>query len=629
MQPALRTPGALPPRDRASTVTPAPGPSARSRLGLILLPASFVLWVIGILTTNTASLGPYGLITALSPAFLLGLALLVISIGIEFAQPRLSEIRLGLHSAALVVMLYGTGALVYSDGRYAWLYKTIGVVQYVDAHGSLDRSIDIYQNWPGFFALAAWFDKVAGVSSPLDYAKWAQVAFELAAIPLLHTIYRAFALRPWHRWVAVMLYSASNWIGQDYFSPQGISTLLSLGVMAIAARWLFVLVAEKNQQRVRRNPARARPARPTVPRWRRVLPFIAAILVLFFALTASHELTPYIVTSQITILAVCGIARPRWVAAAVAGITIAYLVPNFTYVNNHFGIIASIGSFFRNVKPPSANAGYPYLPLPKSTKILNYCADALSAGIWVLALVGAWLRRKSRRVVVTLLLLTFSPTLVLAGGAYGNEGVLRVYLFSLPWAAALAACALYPVRPKRDTASPSLFRVVVPLALAISLFFPAFYGYDAENVMTSDEVNTLVSFQQTAKPGVVLIPFENLPFSDTAQYDKWRLGAIYGSYGIIQGPVTGDLAAYVARTVVVELGNTPAYIVVTPSMLAYNRANAVTFPSNLTGLISQLEKSAYWRRTVSHDGTMVFALTANGEDIPAGPYSKIVVAEVP
>jgi len=626
MYPTLRTPGSAPPD---AVRRPARG-SAGGRLGLILLPASVVLWVIGILTTNTASLGPYGLITALSPAFLLGLALLVISIGIEFAQPRLSEVRLGLHSAALVVMLYGTGALVYSAGRYAWLYKTVGVVQYVDAHGSLDRSIDIYQNWPGFFALAAWFDKVAGVSSPLDYAKWAQLAFELAAIPLLHTIYRAFALGSWHRWLAVMLYSTSNWIGQDYFSPQGISTLLSLGVMAIAARWLFVLVSEKGQQPARGNPGRGRPARPAVPRWRRVLPFIAAILVLFFALTASHELSPYIVTGQIVILAACGIARPRWVAVAVAVVTVAYLVPNFAYVNSRFGIIASIGSFFSNVHPPSANAGYPYLPLPKSTRVLNYCADALSAGIWLLAMVGAWLRRKARRVVVTLLLLTFSPSLVLLGGAYGNEGVLRVYLFSLPWAAALAACALAPVRAKRDAASPSLFRVVVPLALAVALFFPAFYGYDAENVMTTAEVNDLVKFQQTAKPGVVLVPFENLPFSDTAQYNQWPLGAIYGSYGVVQGPVTGDIAAYLARSVIVDLGNTPAYIVVTPSMIAYNQTNAVTFPQNVTDLVAALGKSPYWHRIVSDDGTVVYGIVAAAaEDIPPGPYSKAMVIDVP
>jgi hypothetical protein len=41
-------------------------------------------------------------------------------------------------------------------------------------------------------------------------------------------------------------------------------------------------------------------------------------------------------------------------------------------------------------------------------------------------------------------LLAFSPFLMLALLAYGQEGVLRVYLFSLPWTAALAALALAP-----------------------------------------------------------------------------------------------------------------------------------------------------------------------------------------
>ena len=40
-------------------------------------------------------------------------------------------------------------------------------------HGRINQQIDIYQNWPGFFAFAAWVDKVPGVTSPLAYAKWA------------------------------------------------------------------------------------------------------------------------------------------------------------------------------------------------------------------------------------------------------------------------------------------------------------------------------------------------------------------------------------------------------------------------------------------------------------------------
>ena len=125
----------------------------------------------------------------------------------------MSTWRMALHATALVVMLYGTAPLVYQEGRYGWLYKTIGVVQYINAHGQLNPQIDIYQNWPGFFALSAWFDKVAGVGSPLAYAKWAQLVFEPAALPLLYIIYDALSLTWRQRWVALMLYSATNWIG--------------------------------------------------------------------------------------------------------------------------------------------------------------------------------------------------------------------------------------------------------------------------------------------------------------------------------------------------------------------------------------------------------------------------------
>jgi hypothetical protein len=170
--------------------------------------------------------------------FYAGAALLVVSAAAELARSRPSRVRMAMHAATLVVVLYGTAPLVYREGRYGWLYKTIGVVQYVSVHGQLATRIDIYQNWPGFFAAAAWFDKVAGVASPLSYAKWAQLVFELAALPLLYLIYGALALPARQRWIAVLLYSAGNWIAQDYFSPQALGTVLSLGIMAIALRWM-------------------------------------------------------------------------------------------------------------------------------------------------------------------------------------------------------------------------------------------------------------------------------------------------------------------------------------------------------------------------------------------------------
>jgi hypothetical protein len=404
-----------------------------------------ILWVVSVAVTNTATLGDWGLIGRLPIIFYVGLILFIASVGIELARAKLSQLRLGLHSGALALILYGTPALVYEEGRYSWLYKTVGVVQYVKVNGHLNGSIDIYQHWPGFFALAAWFDRLAGVSSPLAYAKWAQLVFELAALPLLYSIYTSLALPVRHRWLGLMLYSAANWIAQDYFSPQALSTVLSLGVLAIALRWMVAGNTPRHLTRDDEDPpgTRRRPREGTAElRLRGAVPFIAAFLLLFFVLVFSHELSPYIVAIQLIALAVVGQIRPRWIPLAALAITLIYLIPNFSYVNSHYGILSSFGDFFSNIQSPSASD--PGMT-PESQRIIGYCADLLSLGMWMLSLIGAWRRRGSRRTVIALLFLTFSPVLVLVGGAYGNEGILRVYLFSLPWAAALATFALMPV----------------------------------------------------------------------------------------------------------------------------------------------------------------------------------------
>jgi hypothetical protein len=649
----------------------------------VLLPLSLILWAIGVSQTSTANLGLFGLPAQLPIVFYAGIGVLLVSAGIEFSRARLSQAWLGGHAVALVVMLYGTAPLVYKEGRYAWLYKTIGIVDYVAAHGSLDRSIDIYQNWPGFFALAAWFDKVAGVT-PFDYAKWAQLVFELAAIPLLYTIYKALSLPVWHRWLAIMLYAASNWIAQDYFSPQGMSTLLSLGVLALVAQWTLT-VGRGGQRRLRESA-----------------PFLAVLIFLFFVLTASHELSPYIVAIQIAALAITGLARPRWIALVVAAITIGYLVPNFTFVNEHYGILSSIGNFFSNLRPPEAAGSG--LTIPLSHRIISDGTALLSGLVWLLAVVGAWLNRKSaRRTVLALLLMTFTPVLVLVAGAYGNEGILRVYLFSLPSAAALAACALAPrrvgalaadaeteaaaapdaprhghrsrraglgpairaalaataARPaaairaarQRLAAGPvgraltgllarlravlpvalrTALRAVVPLVVAVALFMPSFFGDDASNMMTTSEVQTLLAFQEQAKPGVILNALNNAPVSDTANYNEWPNGAIFSSEGIVPaGAASPDIAAYLARTMVHYFGTAPAYVVVSPSMIAYNNAYGLTERGNFATLLASVAKSPYWTLVESEQGTIIYQMTGAAAHIPPGSYAKYPVVGVP
>jgi hypothetical protein len=602
----------------AGLLSPRTAERKRWPVSGILLPVSLTLWAVGVARTDARVLGPYGLLTVLPLVCYAGIALLVVSVTIELARGCPSRLRMSAHAVALVVMLYGTAPIVYSLGRYPWLYKTVGVVQYVGVHAQVNQQIDIYQNWPGFFAFVAWFDKVAGVASPLGYAKWAQLVVEIAALPLLNLIYQALSLPLRQRWVALLLYSASNWIAQDYLSPQALGTLLSLGIMAIALRWMYAADP----------PDRSGP--PGQRRGGNSL-FLVALVLVYFVLTFTHELSPYIVAVQLVVLSIAGLLRPRWLALALVAIAVGYFIPHFSFVNSHYQIVSSIGSFFTNAAPPSiAGSGY---AVPASQRLIQHCADGLSALVWLLSLLGAWLGRRSRRTVLTLILLAYSPVVVLIAGAYGDEGILRVFLFSLPWSAALAASVLAPTpapvpapvpapgagsrrRDRNDGASrwrgqlpAGALRIPITLGAILVLFLVAFFGDDQFNVMSAPEVAAVTSFMQTAPAGPVFYAIDNAPVDDTARYYLFPFTAIFG-IGAVWGtkPPKPNIAAVLASEADrYTRGREPAYVMVTPSMVSYGRAYGVPV-SNFTTLLSSLAHSKIWKPIVNDAGTAIYEL---------------------
>jgi hypothetical protein len=514
-----------------------------------------------------------------------------------------------MHAVAMVVMLYGTAPLVYSASRYSWQYKLIGVVQYVNAHGQLNQHIDIYQNWPGFFAFAAWFEKVAGIENPLTYAKWAQLVFELAALPLLYLIYDALSLSFRQRWLALLLYSASNWIGQDYFSPQALGTLLSLGVMAIALRWAYVGDSSRNRRQGRKpDPVvtgwQARPAPGTAV-------FCVILVFIYFVLTFTHELSPYIVAIQLGALGVARLLRPWWLGIVLVAIAVGYLLPRLAYVDSTYGLLNSFGNFFGNVAPPK----FP-VAVAASQRLLARCAEILSISLWCLAIAGAWLRRRSGRVVLVLVLLAFSPIILLAMEAYGQEGILRVYLFSLPWTAALAALALVgqPEGSHRHRSQRvvglAVLRAQVAFGLILTLFFPSFFGSDRLAVMSQSEITAVTSFLQNARGGVVYCANTDAPLADTARYNLFPLKQIFGNNGLIgETPVQTNIAEVIAANALFYThGRQHIYVMVTASMIAYNQAYRVIPPSSFPTLLSSLAHSRAWKRVVDTEDAVIYEL---------------------
>ena len=315
--------------------------------------------------------------------------------------------------------------------------------------------------------------------------------------------------------------------------------------------------------------------------------------------------------------------RPRWLPFALAAVALGYLLPHFNFVNQHFGVLASIGNFFGNAAPPSSSTSY-VVP-PHSEKVIEECQRVLSLSMWGLALIGAWVRRRSKRTVLTLLILAFSPFLLLAINAYGNEGILRVYLFSLPWTAALAASAVAPApslvsqirgrwedpRHRREYGREwvslgkvlDALRIPLALAFALTLFFPSFFGDDSFNVMPASEVTAMTQLQENYPAGPVYSAVNNGAGADTSRYNEFSWLTVFGGVVPVGANVKLNIASLIAKDADAYTGGQqPAYVVVAPSMFAYSRAYGIAYPSSFTTLLESLARSRSWK-LIENDGS--------------------------
>jgi hypothetical protein len=337
----------------------------------------------------------------------------------------------------------------------------------------------------------------------------------------------------------------------------------------------------------------------------------------------THQLSPYMVAVQLGALALARLLRPRWLPIALGVIAIGYLIPRFSFVNSHFGLLSSLGAFLTNVKPPSQST----TPPAPATAIIAHCSELVSVGMWCLALAGAWLRRRAGQPVLALLLLAFSPFALLALLAYGNEGVLRVYLFSLPWSAALAANALtlspavirartraHGAEEKVRNPGPGTMRIAIALSLVLALFFPAFFGDDSFNVMPASEVTALTSFQGNSQPGMIYAALSNAPFHDTENYNRiLTIESIFGRNSLLgRRPIKPDIATTILKLALDQTSrDRPVYIVIAPSMLSYNRAFSVVPPNAFAMLEKSLADTPPWTLILQKAGTVIYELPPN------------------
>jgi hypothetical protein len=633
----------------ATTGAPSPVRSAagtvqrRLRVTDGLLAVAVALWAFGVAHIHIAAIGQDGLLPALPITYFLGIGLVVVSFAVALSYGEISKVRLAAHIGILIFMLQGTAPLIYAEPRYAYLYKHIGVVQYINLHGQLNRSIDIYQNWPGFFALAAWFDRLAGVSSPLSYAAWAQVFFDLLTTVELAFAFRALPMTKRERWLGLMLFTLGDWVGADYFSPQALGFVLSIGVMAIALNWLVWEgsprpgVAGRAGRAVTRGFARVTPrwlgpvgtgtneadptlsltpvARGATPRAQRVAP-ILALLGVYLVLVLTHQLSPYIVAAQLAALTVFGKLRVRWLVFAMVAIALAYLAPAFSSLNRTYGLISSLGNLVQNVRPPTTQ---PTLGLSSGVVLWTRISDLLVLGLGILALLGAWRRRREGRPVAIFVLLMLSPVVIVTFLSYGGEAILRVFLFSLPWVACLGASALRPkARPLRWSARPLILPAV--LVAGVALLIPAVFTMDADNMVPAGEVAAANYFYTHAPTGSVLMTTGNFPTKLSGRYNLYADGPSDSDPSLLVDPALRAKmlgAPYLGQVSAVirsyeHIAGAQGYMAISQSEETYATDYGLLPAGSLQHLAAAMRTSPDWRVVFQNTQATIFELVAPG-----------------
>jgi len=499
----------------------------RDDYGLRMGFAGLVFWLVAVETANYAAMSGYGLVSVLGWPYFLGLILVVVGFGIELLHSPLRPRRLMFLVVVLVLYLYGTGPAVEPIAAMTDSWIHAGFIQYILIHGHALNGFDARMSWPGAFSMSALLAAFVGKANVYGFLRWFPLFVELAYLAPLLVIARFSGIGRRAGWLGIALYYSSNWIYQDYFSPQALNFLFYLVVIAtVMACW----------QPVTKNFARARPGsvlyrimqgRQTFTLDRlyghhsqtswgvtQSLGGFALVALILFASAISHQLTPYALIIALTcLLATRRSGRPELVILIfVFALGWLSLGASNYWVGHLSTIFGSVGQFSNKLSSnvTSRVTGVSTHVIVVELRIL------LTGGIFALAGIGVLRRCADTR---TLEALVAGPFLLFAAQSYGGEGLIRVVLFGLPFTAMLAATAFLPsqqgsirsfIPAVRDGRFSRLYHRVMPALIVAAVLTCALAmtvvrgGNDSYASFSADELASVNYVYDHIAPGQVI-----------------------------------------------------------------------------------------------------------------------------
>lgn len=533
------------------------------------------------------SASPFGLLVAGSPWFPISITLAVVAFGIAIARRSRA-----VAWAALIALVVATrGATVFATDLppYAWTYKHLGVIDYIQVNGGLDREVDIYHSWPGVFAGMAWVGDVTGVQV-LTLSHWFTLAFGATLCVTVFALARVAGASRDVGLIAACLAHIVNWIGQDYTSPQAVVFLLGIAVVGL------VLAS-------RRDPR---------------LAWIA--LVVFAGITVSHQLTPYWLISAFAGLTVLGLMRPYWMLLAFIAVAGAQLALNFD-------VVSGFGSLFEprldNVSTVARGVG------SVGHTVTALAGRAVTAALWVLSALLLLIRfvrqPRLRRRLLGLGVLAFSPLSLLLAQDYGGEAIFRVTLYSIPGCALIIAPVLarwIVGRGLRRSPAP-MVRLITTAGAVVSLSAvtlassQAYYGGWFANRVEQDSYDaTRATLANADQRSLLVGTGPGAPGRSVARYAEFvRQNKLFDT-PIDQWP--GWMGSRFDREVVDQLTSDflwegrPVTVMITAQMKRHSDFYGTFPPGALDRLESELLANDDWRLITRTDTLTVLELRRSG-----------------
>lgn len=531
-------------------------PGLPSIAGLLVVVAAVSVWALSLSTIDLNAMNDFGLISVLPHMMLVAFVAVIASFCICLQSRRVTGPVLLVHLVALIVMLYGIPPLVEEVPRFAVTWRHIGVTEAIVRTQEVDPTIDAYFNWPGFFTLSAFAGDISGVD-PAALAPWTPVFFSLLYLGPLFVLLREATDDRRVIWLAMLIFYVANWIGQDYFSPQGLEYFLYLVALAMIVRWFRK--TPDSRAGVQRTASRlARRLRPAIERESegrhgrtRVRPSpaqsagVMAILIAVLAtIVASHQLTPFAVLIAVTALVVfkrCSATRLPLMIAVLIGTWSAFMA--VAYFKGHLASLTSnVGAVEQNVQ---TSVGGRLHGSPDHLLVL-YARLAMTAAVWGLAFLGAIRAYRHHRFSFTYALLACSPFALMALQPYGGEILLRTYLFSLPFIALFAALLFYAGRAAASRSWITTALVGVATSTLMVGFLVTRYGNERMDYFTPQELSAVRYATKTARPGSVLLATtSSLPWK-LERYEQFHYKVLSDSPGWSRiDPVRPDVNALV------------------------------------------------------------------------------------